>query len=99
MPEEDEPSLVETIVRAIVRRAWGGLGRYAEQILKRILRLAGLYVAGLVVALIGVGFLAMGVVKWLAVMLPGWLAWLIVGIVLLLLGMVLTLATLVSSRG
>jgi len=99
MPEEDEPSLVETIARAIARRALGGLSRYAEQILKSILRLAGLYVAGLVVALIGVGFLAMGVVKWLAMMLPTWLAWLIVGIILLLLGMVLTLATLVASRG
>ena len=99
MPEQDEPSLVETIARAIARRALGGLSRYAEQILKSILRLAGLYVAGLVVALIGVGFLAMGVVKWLAMMLPSWLAWLIVGIILLLLGMVLTLATLVASRG
>jgi len=99
MPDEDEPSLLETVARAIARRAFGGLSRYAEQILKRILRLAGLYVAGLVLALIGVGFLATGVVKWLAMMLPSWLAWLIVGVIMLLLGMVLTLATLVASRG
>jgi len=99
MPDEDEPSLLETVARAIARRAFGGISRYAEQILKRILRLAGLYVAGLVLALIGVGFLATGVVKWLAMMLPSWLAWLIVGVIMLLLGMVLTLATLVASRG
>ena len=57
-----------------------------------------MFIAGVVVALIGVAFLAVGVVKWLAELLPSWLAWLIVGIILLLLGVILTLATFVASR-
>ena len=61
--------------------------------------MAGLYMAGLVIALVGVIFLATGVVKWLAMMIPSWLAWTIVGIVLLLWGTVLTLATFVTSKG
>lgn len=60
--------------------------------------MAGLYAVGLVVALVGIVFVSMGVVKWLAMMMASWLAWLIVGLILLLLGMVLTLATLVASK-
>ncbi len=98
MPEREKPSLLETLVRAIAERALGGLSRYVEKLVKRILRVAGLYIAGLVVALAGVVFLAVGIVKWLAMIVPSWLAWLMVGLVMLLLGIVLTLATFVASR-
>jgi len=98
MPEREKPSLLEALVRAIIDRALGGLNRYVERIMKRILRAAGLYIAGLVVSLAGLIFLAVGVVKWLATIVPTWLAWLIVGLVMFLLGAVLTLATLVASR-
>ena len=98
MPEDEKPSLLEALVRAIVERALGGLNRYFERIVKRILRAAGLYIAGLVVALAGLIFLAIGVVKWLAMIVPSWLAWLIVGLVMFLLGVVLVLATFVASR-
>lgn len=98
MPEREKPSLLEALVRAIIERALGGLNRYVERIMKRILRVAGLYIAGLVVSLAGLIFLAVGVVKWLAMIVPSWLAWLIVGLVMFLLGVVLTLATFVASR-
>lgn len=98
MPEREKPSLLEALVRAIIERALGGLNRYVERIMKRILRVAGLYIAGLVVSLAGLIFLAIGVVKWLAMIVPSWLAWLIVGLVMFLLGVVLTLATFVASR-
>ena len=98
MPENEKPSLLEALVRAVAERALGGLNRYFERIVKRILRAAGLYIAGLVVALTGLVFLAIGVVKWLALIVPSWLAWLIVGLVMFLLGVVLALATFVGSR-
>jgi len=98
MPENEKPSLLEALVRAIVERALGGLNRYFERILKRVLRVVGLYVAGLVIALAGLTFLTIGVVKWLAMIVPSWLAWLIVGLVMFLLGVVLVLATFVASR-
>jgi hypothetical protein len=98
MPESEKQSLIDTLIRAIIQRGFGGLGRYAERLVKRLLRMAGLYAVGLVVALVGIVFVSMGVVKWLAMMMASWLAWLIVGLILLLLGMVLTLATLVASK-
>ena len=98
MPEHEKPSLLETLLRGIAERALGGLSRYAEQIMKRLLRLAGLYFAGAVVVLLGVAFLAVAAVKWFTLIVDIWLAWTIVGIVLFLIGTVLTLAALLVSR-
>jgi hypothetical protein len=98
MPEDEKPSIIEALVRAIAQRALGFLNRYVDRAVKRALRMAGLYMAGLVIALIGIIFLATGIVKWLAMIIPSWLAWTIVGIVLLLWGMVLTLATFAASK-
>jgi uncharacterized protein involved in cysteine biosynthesis len=98
MPETSKSSLVETIVRAIAERAMGTVTKYVERVVRRVLRLAGLYIAGLLIAIIGVIFLAIGVVKWLATIVPSWLAWLIVGIIILLLGVVFVLAAFLASK-
>jgi uncharacterized protein YacL len=98
MPEDEKSSIFEVLLRAVAQRALGFLNRYVDRAVKRALRMAGLYMAGLVIALIGIIFLATGIVKWLAMIIPSWLAWTIVGIVLLLWGMVLTLATFAASK-
>jgi len=98
MPEREKSSLIETLIRGVMERALGGLSRYAERIMKRLLRLAGLCVAGIVVILLGVAFLAVGVVKWLTLIIPNWLAWTFVGIILFLFGLVLALAAFLASR-
>jgi uncharacterized protein involved in cysteine biosynthesis len=76
----------------------GTVTKYIERVVRRVLRLAGLYVAGLLIAIIGLIFLAIGVVKWLATIVPSWLAWLIVGIIMLLLGVVFVLAAFLASK-
>ena len=98
MSEDNKLSLVETIVRAFGQRIMGTVAKYAERAVKRALRLAGLYATGILVAIIGVVFGAIGVVKWLAMVVPSWLAWLIVGIVMLLVGVVIVLAASLASR-
>jgi len=98
MPEDEKPSLLEALTRSLIQRALGGLSRYAEQLLRRLLRLAGLYLAGFMLAVVGLVFLALGVVRWLTLLVPSWLAWLMVGIVLFLLGVVLTMAAYIASR-
>lgn len=70
-----------------------------QRFVKRTLRLAALILAGVVVTLLGVLFLAVGVVKWLAILVPSWLAWVIVGIIIFLLGLALMLLAFVSWRG
>ena len=98
MSESSKSSLLETILRAVIQRTMGSVTKYVEGVVKRALRLAGLYVAGLLIAIIGVIFLAIGVVNWLAMIVPSWLAWLIVGIVMLLLGVVFVLAAFLASK-
>ena len=98
MSEDNKPSLIETIVRAVAQRAMGAVGKYVERVVRRVLRLAGLYAAGLLIAIIGLVFLAVGVVKWLAMIVPSWLAWLMVGIIMLLLGLVFVLTAFLASR-
>ena len=98
MSETSKSSVLETIVRAIAQRAMGTVTKYVERVVRRVLRLAGLYIAGLLIAVIGLIFLAIGVVKWLATIVPSWLAWLIVGIIMLLLGVVFVLAAFLASK-
>ena len=98
MSETSKSSLIETIVRALAQRAMGTVTKYVERVVRRVLRLAGLYIAGLLIAIIGLIFLAIGVVKWLALIVPSWLAWLMVGIIMLLLGVVFVLAAFLASK-
>ena len=70
----------------------------AERFLKRMLRMVAMALAGITIALLGVAFLAVGAVKWFSILMPSWLAWTIVGIILLLLGAILALATVIGSR-
>ena len=81
-----------------MRQALGGIGKSVERFVKRTLKLAGLAVAGLTISLLGIAFVAMGIVKWFTLLIPSWLAWLVVGIILLLLGVAVTALTLVTMR-
>jgi hypothetical protein len=98
MSESSKSSLLETIFRAVAQRTMSTVTKYIEGIVRRALRLAGLYAAGLLIAIIGLIFLAIGAAKWLAMIVPSWLAWLIVGIIMLLLGLVCVLAAFLASK-
>jgi hypothetical protein len=96
--EKNRTTFVDRLLEIVLRQALGAATKTAERIVKRTLRLVGLVLAGIVIVVLGVAFLAVGAVRWLAVLMPGWLAWAVVGIVLFLIGITLTLAALVSSR-
>ena len=98
MPDRDDSTLLERILSAISSRIIGGVAKSAERLVKRALRLLAMALAGVLIASLGISFIAVGAVKWLANLMPSWLAWAIVGIVLLLLGIVLMLGALLSSR-
>jgi hypothetical protein len=85
-------------VKLILREALGGVVKPAERFVKRLARLVGLILAGIVIALIGIGFVSVGAVKWLSALMPSWLAWIIVGIMLLLIGATVTATTFASGR-
>ena len=86
-------------MQLVLRQTVGGLAKGAERFLKRMLRMVAMALAGVTIAVLGVAFFAVGAVKWFSILMPSWLAWAIVGVILLLLGVILTLATVIGSRG
>lgn len=99
MPETERSELVRRIIKFILREALGGSAKPLERFVKGLARAVGLILAGIVVAIIGIGFIAVGTVRWLSALMPDWLAWAIVGIILVLIGITVTMTTIASSRG
>jgi len=89
----DEKSFVEKILQEITRRTLGKLSESIERSIKRAIRLAAMALGGIIVALLGLTFLTIGIIKWLTLLMPNWLAWILVGIIILLAGISLTLAS------
>jgi len=99
MSETDRSELVRKLIRFILREALGGAAKPVERFVKGLARAVGLILAGVVIAVVGVGFLAVGAVRWLSALMPSWLAWALVGIILLLIGVSVTMTALASTRG
>jgi hypothetical protein len=99
LSEKEKRPLVERLARVVLREALGGIAKPAERLAKRVARAVGLILAGIVVSILGISFLAVGAVKWLSILMPNWLAWSLVGIILFLIGLAVTLITYASGRG
>jgi fatty acid desaturase len=98
LPEAEKPSLLEKLIKLLLREALGGVAKPAERFIKRLARSIGLILAGIVLSIIGIAFVAVGAVRWLSELMPTWLAWLIVGIILFLIGLTVTTTTFASGR-
>jgi hypothetical protein len=98
LPDRDKSTLAEKLTQVVIGRIVGGVAESARRFVKRAVRIVVLALVAVTMALLGIVFLAIGAVKWFSILMPSWLAWSVVGIILLLLGVVLGLATLISSR-
>jgi lipopolysaccharide export LptBFGC system permease protein LptF len=90
--EKEKPAFWDKVLNAILRNIVDRLVDSFDNYSKRIVRTVAMILAGIVIALLGVSVIAIGVVKWFALFLPSWLAWIIVGLILLLIGAVLVAA-------
>ncbi|MGA2627200.1 MAG: phage holin family protein [Candidatus Bathyarchaeia archaeon] len=98
MSESENPTLAEKLVKLILREAISGVVKPAEHFVKRLVRSVALILGGIVIALIGIAFVAVGAVRWLSGLMPTWLAWAIIGIMLLLIGVTVTTTAYASGR-
>jgi len=99
MAEQEKSTFTERLVQMIIQQALGGVRKSIERFVKHAVRLIVMALSGIIFAVMGVGFAAFGIVRLLSSLMPNWLAWLVVGIILFLLGLSLTLAALITSRG
>ena len=74
---DDEKSFVEKIFQEILRRTLGKLSESIERSIKRAIRLAAMAFGGIIIALLGLTFLTVGIIKWLTLLMPNWLAWIL----------------------
>ena len=98
MPEKETSTLFERLARLVLREVLGGIAKPAERLAKRVARAVGLILAGLVISVLGIAFLAVGAVRWLAILMPAWLAWVLVGLILFLVGLTVTAVTFSTGR-
>jgi len=98
LPESENSTLAEKLVKLILREALSGVVKPAERFVKRLVRSVALILGGIVIALIGIAFVAVGAVRWLSGLMPTWLAWAIIGIMLLLIGVTVTTTAYASGR-
>ena len=98
MPEKETSNLFERLARLVLREVLGGIAKPAERLAKRVARAVGLILAGVVISVLGIAFLAVGAVRWLAILMPPWLAWVLVGIILFLVGVTVTAVTFSTGR-
>jgi len=98
LPEPERSELAKKLIKFILREAFGGAAKPVESFVKGLARSVALILAGVVIAVIGLGFVSVGAVRWLSGLMPSWLAWVIVGIILLLVGFSVVMAALASRR-
>jgi len=92
MSTEEKPTFWEKLLNAILRKTVDNLVDSFDHYSKRFVRTAGMILAGITIALLGIAIIAVGFIKWLALFLPPWLAWTITGTLLLIIGVVLIAA-------
>lgn len=88
MPDEEKSGFVDRMIQGLLRQALSGVRKSAERFAKRIVRLIAMALAGVAMAVLGVAFLSIGFVRILSTLVPNWLAWMWVGVVLILVGIV-----------
>ncbi len=93
MPDDEGSNLIEKFIQVVIRQFMGDIRKNIRRLVKRAVRMIAMAIAGVIIAVIGIAFLSVGAVKWFSMLMPGWLAWAIVGMVLILTGVILMQAT------
>ena len=89
MSEREKSTFLDRFIQSILRRTMYSIVESAERYTKRLARTFAMILGGIAIAMLGVASIAVGIVKWFALFMPSWLAWLVMGIFLVLIGVVL----------
>jgi hypothetical protein len=90
--EEEKPALWEKLLGMVLRKTVDNFVDSFDHYSKKFVRAAAMIFAVIAIAMLGIAVTAVGVAKRFALFLPEWLAWMIVGILLLVIGAVLVAA-------
>jgi type IV secretory pathway VirB2 component (pilin) len=89
LSEREKSTFLDRFIQSILRRTMDSIVESAQRYTKRLLRTFAMILGGIAIGLLGVAVITVGIVKWFALFMPSWLAWLVMGIFLVLIGAVL----------
>ena len=89
MSEHEKLSLLDRFIQAFIRKTFDNVLESIEHYTRRLVRTFAVILGGIAIALLGVAAVTVGITKWLTLFMPSWLAWLFMGIMLLLVGALL----------
>jgi len=74
------------------------VGGYVKEKIKQVLKTIAVAVAAIVFLSTGVIFVCVGLIRYLSLIVPSWLAWIFVGIIVAMIGLLLLLVSLPSLK-
>ncbi len=93
MTQDAKSTVIRRAIQELIRRVLDSLSGAIGQPLRHAMRKVAFLFGGILVALLGLTLLTIGVIKGLALFMPSWLSWILVGVIILLAGLVLALAS------
>lgn len=91
-------AILKKISSTVLSEAREAVGGYVKEKIKQVLKTIAVAVAAIVFLSTGVIFVCVGLIRYLSLIVPSWLAWIFVGIIVAMIGLLLILVSLPSLK-
>jgi len=91
-------AILKKIYSTILAEAQEAVGGYVKGKIKQVLRTIAVAVTAVVFLAAGAIFICIGLIRYLSLIVPLWLAWIFVGIIVAMIGLLLLLVSLLSFK-
>ena len=91
-------AILKKISSTFLSEAREAVGGYVKEKIKQVLKTIAVAVAAIVFLSTGVIFVCVGLIRYLSLIVPSWLAWIFVGIIVAMIGLLLILVSLPSLK-
>ena len=91
-------AILKKISSTVLSEAREAVGGYVKEKIKQVLKTIAVAVAAIVFLSTGVIFVCVGLIRYLSLIVPSWLAWIFVGIIVAMIGLLLLLVSLPSLK-
>ena len=91
-------AILKKISSAILAQAQEALGGYVKDKIKRVLKTIAAALTAVILLATGVIFICVGLIRYLSSIVPPWSAWMFVGIIVAMIGLLLLLLSLLYLK-
>jgi len=91
-------AILKKIYSTILAEAQEAVGGYVKDKIKQVLKMIAVAVTATVLLAAGVIFVCVGLIRYLSLIVPSWLAWIFVGVIVAMIGLLLLLVSLLSLK-